>query len=579
MTTGNNDDLVGSIGGYLPQSTFALLNPDYRYLNASIVLLLKIYPVLVLVFGSFGNLLSFCVLLRAAMRRYSTFCYLACLALVDIGVIITFCVNFIALYHFNYDIQNVACLCKLFAFSIYFLPQYSSWILVAVSIDRVISAKYLRLAKTWSKPRHSVLVTFVLGLFLAVLNSHFFLYDNNSVRQRNASQPSSPSRHQPNITTIDPYLLSNPFAQHDGHFSLINPFPDAQIQGHSGSSLSYEPFTPPSSHFVSRETTLQAQLDNLIGGKQENPAIFDVNIIYCSLEHSLLHSDLYAYWAWIDLAMNVFIPFTGKRISNLLLILSCLVSAMIGCTIVIILTLVRSSSRAGSTSARRSRRRRNISVMLITVNLVFISLTAPIVIFLSISEHVKEKSDDYQKTVLILIKVVCIILMNLNHSVNIVIYSVTAKEFRSEMLNFLHAVLHCIIGKPVNSSDLDYIQDDGTFLSRLRRIRRNFFKCCPIKLRSNSTNTTDSSGFHHHHHRTSAPTMNHTRSPNHQTKMRKRKRQSGNGKRKCSLPRTSETSTHGHNHRLTVQVQAEPSSSIYEREEISFRGLSISTED
>ena len=589
MTTGNNDDLVGSIGGFPPHSNFALLDPDYRYLNASIVLLLKIYPVLVLVFGSFGNLLSFCVLLRAAMRRYSTFCYLACLALVDIGVIITFCVNFIALYHFNYDIQNVACLCKLFAFSIYFLPQYSSWILVAVSIDRVISAKYLRLAKTWSKPRHSVLVTFVLGLFLAVLNSHFFLYENNSIKQRNASQPHPTSRHQSNVSAVDRYLLATAFAHHNGPFPAINTYSDAQIPGNSGgasrseSSVSYEPFTPPSSQFVSRETTLQVQLDNLIGIKQEETPIFDVNMIHCSLENSLDHKRLYVYWAWIDLAMNVFIPFTGKRRTTLCPSRTFVVvlSAMIACTIVIILTLVRSSSRAGSTSARRSRRRRNISVMLITVNLVFISLTAPIVIFLSISEHFKDDNNSHRQTVLILIKIICIILMNLNHSVNIVIYSVTAKEFRSEMVNFLHAVIHCIIGRPVNTADLDYLQDDGTFVSRLRRLRRNFFKCCPIKLRSNSTNTTDSSGLHHHHHhhRTGAPTANHSRSGNHQTKMKKRKRQNGNGKRKCSLPRTSETSTLGGNHRLTVQVQNEPSSSTYEREDISFHGLSISTED
>ena len=109
---------------------------------------------------------------------------------------------------------------------------------------------------------------------------------------------------------------------------------------------------------------------------------------------------------------------------------------MIACTIIIILTLVRSSSRAGSTSARRSRRRRNISVMLITVNLVFISLTAPIVIFLSLSEYLRDESNQYRQAVLVLIKICCIILMNLNHSVNIIIYSVTAKEFRSEMVNF-----------------------------------------------------------------------------------------------------------------------------------------------
>jgi hypothetical protein len=88
---------------------------------------------------------------------------------------------------------------------------------------------------------------------------------------------------------------------------------------------------------------------------------------------------------------------------------------MIACTVVIILTLVRSSERSGSTSARRSRRRRTISVMLITVNLVFISLTAPIVIFLSIYEYVKDDTNLNRQTILVLIKVFCIILMNLNH--------------------------------------------------------------------------------------------------------------------------------------------------------------------
>ena len=96
---------------------------------------------------------------------------------------------------------------------------------------------------------------------------------------------------------------------------------------------------------------------------------------------------------------------------------------MIACTIIIILTLVRSSSRAGSTSARRTRRRRNISVMLITINLVFISLTAPIVIFLSVNEYFKETNNRYRQTILVLIKIICIILMNLNHAVNIIVYS------------------------------------------------------------------------------------------------------------------------------------------------------------
>ena len=589
MTTGNNDDFVGSISGLSPQSTLALLDPEYRTLNTSITIILKIYPVLILILGSFGNLLSFCVLLRAAMRRYSTFCYLACLALVDIAVLLTFCVNFIALYHFNYDIQNVSFLCKLFAFCIYFLPQYSSWILVAVSIDRVISAKYLRLAKTWSKPRHSVLVTFILGIFFAILNSHFFLYENDSIKRQNSSHTSRQrDQHSMihNDSVIERYLLSNAFAPQHSHYSLMTGFSDAQTSGNSfphrmDSSISYEPFTPPSSQLVSRETTIQGQLDNIIGINQQSLPFFDVNTIQCSLENSDEYKHLYVYWAWIDLAMNVFIPFTGENNDKKRLSFNCFHLAMIACTIIIILTLVRSSSRAGSTSARRSRRRRNISVMLITINLVFISLTAPIVIFLSVNEYFKENNNRFRQTILVLIKIICIVLMNLNHAVNIIVYSITAKEFRSEMVNFLHASLYCLIGKPTNPNDLDYIHHDGTFLSRFQHFRRNLFKCCRIKLRSNSTNTTDSSGAHH---RTVATPMNHTRSShntNHNHKGPKRKRQNGNGngKRKSSYPRTSETSTHGYNQRLTVQVQADGGSSTYEREDVSFNRLSISTED
>ena len=224
--------------------------------------------------------------------------------------------NFISLYHFNYDIQEEAFPCKLFAFCIYFLPQYSSWILVAVSIDRVISAKYLRLAKTWSKPRHSVLVTFLLGLFLAILNSHFFLYENNSMKERTQQQ----SNTQNNESAIERFWSTDSFAHQHGHLSLIETFSGSvsggNVIGGSDSSLSYESFTPPTTQSVNRETTLQDPFDNSITIKPKFIEFFDVNIIHCSLENSKELASLYVYWAWIDLAMNVFIPFTGKKRQN-----------------------------------------------------------------------------------------------------------------------------------------------------------------------------------------------------------------------------------------------------------------------
>jgi len=247
---------------------------------------------------------------------------------------------------------------------------------------------------------------------------------------------------------------------------------------------------------------------------------------------------------------------------------------MIACTVIIILTLVRSSTRAGSTSARRSRRRRNISVMLITVNLVFISLTAPIVIFLSIYEYVREKDNHRRQTILILIKIFCIILMNLNHSVNIIIYSVTAKEFRTEMTNFLQAVVYFIIGRPINPNDFAYIHDDGTISSRIRRLRYNLFRCCREKMRSNSTNTTDSSGLQH----TTAHGMKTSKYD--QTQGKKFTKRQQNHRRKSSIGRYSETSTTQRlSHRLTVQYQHEGASTVLDREDLSLHGLSNSTED
>ncbi|CAF0751718.1 unnamed protein product [Rotaria sordida] len=564
MSTESNNKFDSDTRGLPPPSILALLDQDTQSLFALIKILLKVYPVLIFILGSFGNLLSFCVLIRSAMRRYSTFCYLACLALVDLGVIITFCVNFISLYHFDHDIQDGPLQCKLFAFCTYFLPQYSSWILVAVSIDRVISAKYLRLAKTWTKPKHSVLVTFILGLFLAILNSHFFLYENNSMKQRNQHETAIPNEQQRifnNNTDFESYSSSNGFDPSHGQYGFFNILSGSGGDlGASDSSLSYEPYTSVPIESISRDTTLQDKVNNFKNTKQKSEPFFDVNVIHCSLENSIEHEKLYRYWVWIDLAMNVFIPFT----------------AMIACTIIIILTLVRSSSRAGSTSARRSRRRRNISVMLITVNLVFISLTAPIVIFLSIYEYVKDDNNYYRHTILVLIKIFCIILMNLNHSVNIVIYSVTAREFRSEMANFLHALLYCIIGKPTTSAGLAYIHDDGTLLSRIRRFRHDVFKCCRMKIHSNSTNTTDSSGLQH---TTIPPGTTNTRFSNSNKKINKCKRLERNGNRKCSIVPNSEPLIHKNNHRLTVQLQADASSSVYEREDISIHGLSVSTED
>lgn len=217
--------------------------------------------------------------------------------------------------------------------------------------------------------------------------------------------------------------------------------------------------------------------------------------------------------------------------------------------------------------------------MLITVNLVFIILTAPIVIFLSIYGNVKEEENYPLQATLILIKVFCIILMNLNHSVNIIIYSVTGKEFRVEMVHFLRTVGQCVFGKPIHPNDIAYLHHRHSFCSRLRRYQQSFFRCCRIKFSSNSSNATDSSGVQH----TTASGLNHfnTNTINStRNNLIKKKPLDPNGKRKSSIICYPEPlGTRHASHRLTVQIQAEAVSSTYEREDLSLQRLSNSTDD
>jgi hypothetical protein len=80
--------------------------------------------------------------------------------------------------------------------------------------------------------------------------------------------------------------------------------------------------------------------------------------------------------------------------------------------------------------------------MLAANNFVFISLTLPVVLFLSIAPPLTQPDlCDYTKAMLRLVKVICIILMNLNYSINIFIYSLMSSEFRRQLVGLFTRVL------------------------------------------------------------------------------------------------------------------------------------------
>ncbi|CAF0720205.1 unnamed protein product [Adineta steineri] len=327
--------------------------------------LLRIYPILFMLVGTAGNLLSVYVVLRSKLRRHSTFIYLAFLSIIDLAVLYTFCVNFILHAWFNIDLQQVSLMaCKIYSFSIYFFPQTSAWILTAVSIDRVV-ALTRGLRKT-RKTRQTYTILILIFLILFLLNVQFLYYDNT-------------------------YRLSLQKQQSKDFNS------DESISPSSSSSSTYR--------IVDTD--------------------MDINVVQCSSEYSEVYKKFYSNkWVYIDATVNVYLPFT----------------LMFLCSTIIFVSVVRTMGDAHNSNKRLVAR--NLSTMLLSINAMFVLLTAPIVFYLMFEKQAFKEEinqcDIQLKAKHKMIKLLFIILMNANHTGNILVYCLTGTEFRTHLFHLLH---------------------------------------------------------------------------------------------------------------------------------------------
>ena len=335
--------------------------------------LLRIYPILFILVGTAGNLLSVYVVLRSKLRRHSTFIYLAFLSIIDLAVLYTFCVNFILHAWFDLDLQQVSLTaCKIYSFSIYFFPQTSAWILTAVSIDRVVALTGgVRKAR---KIRQTYIILVSIFFILFLLNIQFLFYTNT-------------------------YVLSLP-TQHVDEFDAL--------PSHG------------SSHASERN------------GRLVSPSIYrivdtdrDINVVQCSSEYSNEYQQFYRdVWVYVDAIVNVYLPFT----------------LMFLCSTIIFLSVLRTMRDAHNSNKRLVAR--NLSTMLLSINAMFVLLTAPIVFYLMFEKSTlasgTHQCDVRWKAKYKMIKLLFIILMNANHTGNILVYCLTGTEFRTQLFHVLH---------------------------------------------------------------------------------------------------------------------------------------------
>ena len=155
----------------------------------------------------------------------------------------------------------------------------------------------------------------------------------------------------------------------------------------------------------------------------------DINVVQCSSENSDEYKEFYRnIWVYIDAIVNVYLPFT----------------LMFLCSTIIFLSVLRTMGDANNSNKRLVAR--NLSTMLLSINTMFVLLTGPIVLYLMFEKRTFSSGyyecDIKVKAKYKMIKLLFIILMNANHTGNILVYCLTGTEFRTQLL--------CVICKREN---------------------------------------------------------------------------------------------------------------------------------
>lgn len=144
----------------------------YSEYNATIYLW-KIVPPILLLLGTVGNVLSILVLRRPTIRKSVCSMYLVMLAIIDLLVLYTGILRQWILNTFDFDIRATSsAACKIHIWILYSSMDYSAWILIAVTIERVLLLWFPNKMQCVCTKKVAMLVLISIASFLLLVNSH-----------------------------------------------------------------------------------------------------------------------------------------------------------------------------------------------------------------------------------------------------------------------------------------------------------------------------------------------------------------------------------------------------------------------
>ncbi|VDH91665.1 Hypothetical predicted protein [Mytilus galloprovincialis] len=310
--------------------------PEYK----TGVFLWKILPPILIILGTTGNILSIIVLRRKNIQKSVCSIYLIVLAISDLFVLYTGLLRQWINVVFEVDIRELGTgICKLHTFIVYFSLDFSSWILIAVTLERVFLVWFPHKAKTACTKKKAGISLVSIAAFLLLINSHI-LYG------------------------------------HEDKESVVN------------GTVSVE------------------------------------KCYYISDEYNQFWS---SSWPWIDLSLFCGIPFCCLLTGNLLIFVKVLFSQR-----AVKRQIAPSVQTPGSKAQQRDSKLSSMSVMLFTLNTVFLLCTTPISIYLIGYSTWADELVGRGYAVLDMMWAIVNILMYLNNTINFLLYILSGSRFRRE---------------------------------------------------------------------------------------------------------------------------------------------------
>ena len=131
---------------------------------------------IVIAIGIIGNTLSILILSRKRMRKHTSAFYFTVLAVTDLLVLtVGLLRNFLeVLMGYDYIRTYSQASCKIHTFLVYFLGQFSAWVLLSVTVERFISVWFPFKARYVCTRKHAAIGLIILAAFISSANVHFF---------------------------------------------------------------------------------------------------------------------------------------------------------------------------------------------------------------------------------------------------------------------------------------------------------------------------------------------------------------------------------------------------------------------